>query len=404
MCAHHHASAYALLAIMSVGCVHGSRVWNPEPIPSSTAGFIVRLGIDTIMVERFETARGVTRGDIVDRSPTTTVLHYEFTTEGERIVKLMATQRGVGADSGARPLWTLTSRRVRDGFEVTIQDMDSSRHRFIGAPSDAIPLFGRSIALDEVVTKRLRRAGSDSISVIVLDFDLVARPVTIRRLGPDSVVIPLIFPRGEHARVDSAGNIHGVSGLATSYKWLTERVPDVNIMALIHSFVQRDAGGKPFGSYSARDTVRAAIDGAHIAIDYGRPSKRGRVIFGGLVPWGEVWRTGADLATHFTTDRALAFDGLVVPAGTYSLYTLPTPTHWTLIVNRRTGQLGLIYDQSADLGRVDMMTARVPDITERLTISVEPTRDRGGVLRIAWDDLIATAPFSVEPATPTHPN
>ena len=111
--------------------------------------------------------------------------------------------------------------------------------------------------------------------------------------------------------------------------------------------------------------------------------------------WGEVWRTGADLATHLTTDHALNFTGLVVPAGTYTLYTLPSPTTWKLIVNRRTGQLGLLYDVAADLGRIDMTTAVVPTVAERLTISVAPALVGGGVLRIAWDQLAATVPFTV---------
>jgi hypothetical protein len=264
-------------------------------------------------------------------------------------------------------------------------------------------VFARSIGLDEVITRRLRHAGSDSMSVALLYLDATVSRVTIRTLGADSVVIPVFFPRGEHARVDATGNILGVSGLATSYKWMTERVADVNVAALARSFAARDASGKSFGAYSTRDTARAVIDGARIAIDYGRPSKRGRVIFGALVPWGQVWRTGADLATHLTTDRALQFDGLTVPAGTFTLYTLPTPSRWTLIVNRQTGQLGLIYDQSADLGRVDM-SAIHSSITERLTISVESISPRGGVLRIAWDDVVATAPFTVVTSTPPHPH
>lgn len=398
-------AAAGALAILIPACVRPRiPVTASSRSPTTHAAFIVRLGNDTIMVERYATANGVTRGDIVDRSPKTTVLHYEFTTDGDRVVHLTAIQRATGADSGSAPLWTVTSRYVRGGFDIVVQEKDSAYHRFISAPSDAIPVFARSVALDEVMTRRLRRTGADSISVIVLDLDTTASRVTIRTLGADSVVIPVIFPRGEHARVDATGNILGVSGLATSYKWLTERVDDLDIAALARSFTQRDAKGQALGAYSSRDTARAVIDGAHIAIDYGRPAKRGRAIFGALVPWGEVWRTGADLATHLTTDRALQFDGLVVPAGTYSLYTLPTPSRWTLIVNRRTGQIGLMYDRSADLGRVDMTAAHTSALTERLTISIEPTLARGGAVRIAWDDVVVTAPFVVVTSTSPRPH
>jgi hypothetical protein len=171
----------------------------------------------------------------------------------------------------------------------------------------------------------------------------------------------------------------------------------VDVAALERAFAARDATGGSLGNYSLRDTVRATVDGARITIDYGRPAKRGRVIFGALVPWGEVWRTGADLATHITTDRALQFSGLLVPPGTYTLYTLPSPNAWQLIVNRQTGQLGLIYNVASDLGRVPMTATQATNVSERLTITVVPLPAGGGALRVAWDRVVAEVPFTVVP-------
>jgi hypothetical protein len=90
-------------------------------------------------------------------------------------------------------------------------------------------------------------------------------------------------------------------------------------------------------------------------------------------------------------------NGLTVPAGTFTLYTLPSPTGWKLIVNRRVGQIGLTYDQSADLGRVDMQTSQLPSVIEQLTITAQPKPAGGGVLRIVWDTVSVEVPVVVLP-------
>lgn len=145
---------------------------------------------------------------------------------------------------------------------------------------------------------------------------------------------------------------------------------------------------------SPRDTTRATVAGANVYIDYGRPSKRGREIFGGLVPWGQVWRTGANQATHLVTDKSLMFGSLMVPAGTYTIYTVPAQDGWKLIINKQTGQWGTSYDQKQDLGRVDMKVSTLPSPVEQFTIRIE-ARGANGVLRMEWDRTAAEIPFMV---------
>lgn len=147
---------------------------------------------------------------------------------------------------------------------------------------------------------------------------------------------------------------------------------------------------------SPRASAEAEIGGATVQVDYGQPSKRGRAIFGQLVPWGRVWRTGANEATGFTTDKDLVVGGADVPAGSYTLYTLPAETGaWKLIINRQTGQWGTQYDEAQDLARVDLKTATLSEPLEKFTIEVKPEGD-GGVLRLAWDTTEATVPFAVK--------
>jgi len=141
--------------------------------------------------------------------------------------------------------------------------------------------------------------------------------------------------------------------------------------------------------------VRAewTIDGANLSIVYGRPYLKGRAVGKEVAPFGKVWRTGADEATTFTTDKPLKFGTLAVPAGTYTLYTLPAEKDWHLIINKQTGQWGTQYAQDQDLGRVPMTVGATSAPVEQLTISVDDTPG-GGTLRIEWGTRRATVPFT----------
>jgi Protein of unknown function (DUF2911) len=100
--------------------------------------------------------------------------------------------------------------------------------------------------------------------------------------------------------------------------------------------------------------TETTINGKKVSIDYSAPSMRGRKIVGGLVPYGQVWRTGANAATTLKTETDLVIGGTNVPAGTYTLYSLPSEDGWELIINKQTGHWGTEYDQKQDLARVDL--------------------------------------------------
>lgn len=146
---------------------------------------------------------------------------------------------------------------------------------------------------------------------------------------------------------------------------------------------------------SPHETVKATVDGAAISIAYGRPYVKGRKIMGGLVPFDKIWRTGADEATTLVTDRALRFGALSVPAGTYTLYTLPGASGWQIVVNKQTGQWGTEYQQAQDLGRVPATPAKTSAPVEQFTIRIDDT-PAGGALVLEWEETSVVAPFTVE--------
>lgn len=147
---------------------------------------------------------------------------------------------------------------------------------------------------------------------------------------------------------------------------------------------------------SPHETVSADIDGSKVSITYGRPYKKDRKIWGGLVPYGKVWRTGADEATTLKTDKPLVFGSITVPAGTYTLYTLPEESGGAkLIINKKTGQWGTVYDEKQDLARVDLKKEDVSAPVDQFTITISPNSTGGGLMKLAWDNAAYSIPFTV---------
>lgn len=146
---------------------------------------------------------------------------------------------------------------------------------------------------------------------------------------------------------------------------------------------------------SPRDTARAVLSGSEVFIDYGRPSMRGRTIMGDLVPYGQVWRTGANAATHLHTEADLEIGGTRVPRGTYTLYTLPAEDRWLLIINRQTGQWGTQYDPAQDLARIPLRRSQTAAPVEQFTIDFVPTGAASADLAMEWERTRLTVPIRV---------
>jgi len=130
--------------------------------------------------------------------------------------------------------------------------------------------------------------------------------------------------------------------------------------------------------------------GKSVKTDYSSPRVKGRKIYGGLVPFGEVWRTGANEATTFVTSADVTVGGKAVPAGNYTIFTVPTASKWTLIINKKTGEWGIPYKYESDeLARVDMRASKLPSPMENFTISYEKAGS-GCTMNIDWESTRAS--------------
>lgn len=156
-------------------------------------------------------------------------------------------------------------------------------------------------------------------------------------------------------------------------------------LATTQVYAQMDMPAESKKPLSPPAQASVVLKGKTITIDYSAPSMRGRPIAGALVPYNKVWRTGANAATTLKTPINLKIGTLSVPAGTYTIYSLPTEQGCTLIINKQTGQWGTEYDETKDLGRVQMTAITVPDPVETFLIKFDKVENDATELNLIWE-------------------
>jgi DUF2911 family protein len=150
------------------------------------------------------------------------------------------------------------------------------------------------------------------------------------------------------------------------------------------------------GRRSPHESVSAKIDGSTMTIEYGRPYMHGRTIFGGLVPYQIVWCPGADAATTLDSTRPLQLGRLAVPSGPHTIWILPTPDVWTLIVSKEASGFHNFYNSSADLGRIELRKRTLAAPVEQLTFAIAKNPDgKGGSIAMTWETTEVSVPFTV---------
>jgi hypothetical protein len=136
--------------------------------------------------------------------------------------------------------------------------------------------------------------------------------------------------------------------------------------------------------------------GKTIKTDYSSPRLKGRKMIGGENPYGEVWRTGANEATTFVASSDVVIGGKPVPAGSYTIFTVPNPDKWTLIINKKTGEWGIPYKYESDeLARIDMKVSKLPSPLENFTIAYDKTAT-GCTMRLDWDTTRASVDIAAK--------
>jgi len=342
------------------------------PALSAQGAFIVRLGADTLSLEQYTRTADRLAGEQVARAPRT--VHRLYTATFGRsgaIERFELVEHNVSGAPG--PAETkATVELAGDSAISAVPDGDSTLHRRVKVAPGTVPWYFQNYALLEEITRRARAGGGERYTTALLNLgDAEPWTVEVNRLGRDSMTM-ILGPLGTfRLRVDEHGSLLGLSGIGTTMQVTVERVRGkLDLGALSKAFAARS-----LGTLSPADSVRATLAGANLAVHYSRPSMRGRAIFGNVVPWNTVWRTGANEATVLETSADLVIAGTSLPAGKYSLWSVPSPDGWKLIVNNNTGQWGTQYDAKHDFARLDMKVERLARPVEQFTIAIEPRSD-----------------------------
>ncbi len=159
-----------------------------------------------------------------------------------------------------------------------------------------------------------------------------------------------------------------------------------------------------FPAASPLSVVKQRVGLTDFEINYSRPSVKERKIFGGLVPFGTVWRTGANSATKLTFSTEVTFGGVKIPAGTYELFSIPNPTEWTIIIHKDSSQWGAYqYDAKNDIARLTAKPMALATPIETFTIAIGDLRDTSATLSLAWENTSVSVPIGVDVVTSLVP-
>ena len=363
----------------------------PAQTRPDSAAFVIRLGHDTTAVERYVRTPGLLVAEAVARSPVTQVHRLQLRFDGSG--RITGGEYQLLPQLGAQPLASRTFQypaKAGDSLIVVVTQGGSTRRVALAATA-AIPVIGPFYVPYELAIQRLVRDQADSARVPLLT-GISLGGTRVQRLGADSIALTNQFDEPMRAHIDAQGRI---LHLHTPAYTTVERTRWQDLERLAADFAALDAAGRGLGQLSPRSAARTRVGQANVWLDYSRPSLRGRPLWGALVPFGQVWRLGANDATHLSTDRPLQLGALALEPGTYTLFLLPEAAdRWTLVVNRRTGMSGLAYDASADIGRVPLTVESLPRPVEQLTLAVQA----GGAqprLEIAWGDRRGWVPIQV---------
>jgi hypothetical protein len=362
-----------------------------------TAVFVTRLGSDTLVIERVIRSPRRVEAEVAMRVPRTTRTMYVLELSPAGALERMEAVTFDATAGGTTPTRREVITRVGDSLRIESKLGEPRPVRTVAADANALPFIDMVHWPYEIALMRFRASGVPEAPQPLLTGARVST-FKLARVGGDSMTITHPTRGTMRLSVDAAGRLMALDAGATTRKLTVERRPWMSIDDVVRRWVAQDAAGRGVGALSGRARTTGTVSGATISLDYGTPSKRGRTIWGALVPFGVVWRTGANEATHFETDGDLVFGtgahALSVPAGRYTLFSVPEPDGGWLIVNRQTGQAGTAYDPSQDLGRVRLSTRPLPAPVETFTIKAE-AEGGANLLRLQWDGSERVVPFHV---------
>ncbi len=366
----------------------------PVALSAQTRVFITRLGSDTIAIERIEKAGNKVTGVVARHFPATNVVKYSLTLAKDGHVENFeqGTYRGDGTPAPANAQTGAASTGLKMTFvgDTVIREVPTNGQpvvRRTAVPKGTQPTIGGSWLSTEMQVDAARKDGKVNVIGFAANANAATSP-DIRMAGNDSAeIVNQGFRIG--VKTDKNGHLlHGDQSLTTQKYDITPLPKDVDVLAIAAAWGSKEVAGATAAPTNTPDSVIATVGNAHVRILYSRPARRGRELWGKLVPYDTTWRLGADFATQLKTDADITIGGTKVAAGTYTLWLLPSQGESFLIVNTKlqdprdpTRRLwGTQWDPANDIAKISVQKhMSLPTEEERFHIFIE-----NGMLMMHW--------------------
>ena len=361
---------------------------------SYTASFIAKLGTDTVIVETYNMLPNHLYGKAFLRYPEDQVGIFDFHFYPDGSIKhysmsLMRPDSSYVTSSGTQGVYcendTCTWFASWPGQSTEYVNKRAAKQMdFIGG-------WTPTLSLIEWNCMRLIRSGKQSLPLTMINDYIGTRHVAISKGTNDTMIFGGDFLEYTKIKVTPDGQITAYDGTGTPWNYIATKHAPIDVDATAKRMSKKPKIGIP----SPEVKVDFLIANDTIRLSYGRPSKRGRKIFGGIVPFDSVWRTGAGDPTTLTLPYNIYFGKTLVPNGSYSMYTIPRTSGWTLIFNTDLKQWPTEPDRSKDFALIPLQVKKPAKQTEQFTITIEPSNE-GGLLKFIWDETEAYASFRID--------
>lgn len=374
-------------------------------------GFITKLGNDTITVESVTRQGNTVTSDEVDRFPGVRVRHTVINLNDDGSIKHLVMDIHTPSEPPNQRDLKVTADITTNEVHISKTDSTGTLKRNFTMNNEIVVAHVPQMyslyeiyfaaALKHAAALKLAAGSPVQMRQFYIDrefdrFPLGRATVTPLKGGKAEVTHDWLSGTGE-ATMDSNYHMISYTGERTTYKVVVNRIaspPDIK--SIVTRFEAGETKTGMVKSLSVRDTARAQIGNAIFAVDYSRPLMRGRKLLGDLIPYDRVWRTGANAATQFTTSAPIKLAGMQVPAGIYTLWTVPHTNGVDLIVNKQAGQWGTEYKTARNQGVAKMTSEVRTSPVEEFTISITPVDQKHGTLIMEWGLLRWTAPIEVQ--------
>jgi hypothetical protein len=389
-------------ALLLVSCGH-----TP---PAEHYGFVARLGLDTVSLESVTRQGNTVTSDEVDRFPRVQVRHTVVDLAPDGSIRHLVMDIHTPSEPENQRERKVIADVTTDSVHISKTDKTGTLHRdFATGGSIVVAHVPQMYSLYELyfaaAFKHVAASKSGTGNPVPMRQFYIDREFDRFPLG-EADVKPLEGGKAEvthdwlagtgEATLDSSYHMLNYSGTRTTYKVEVNRLdssPEVKSIADRVEALETKTGN--VRQLSVRDSTHAQIGSTTFTVDYSRPLLRGRKLLGDVLPYDRVWRTGANAATQFTTSAPIKLAGMQVPAGMYTLWTVPHADGVELIVNKQTGQWGTEYQESQDLGRASMTLKTLGTPVDKFKISLDKVDDKSANLTLTWGSTTAAVPVKL---------